>query len=64
MKTTTRETLTPGEQVAEGELLYSELDRKYVRFVRWDDSYAAVVSDRNTMVELPDYVHPTQLERC
>jgi hypothetical protein len=59
----TTKTLAAGERVARGELLYSTLHSRYVRFVRWADSYAAVVCDRNTMKELPDYVHPTQLRR-
>jgi hypothetical protein len=59
----TKTTLTANEMVARGELLFSRLHGRFVRFVRWDMS-DAVVCDRNTMVELPDYVHATQLERC
>ncbi|HEX5270531.1 MAG TPA: hypothetical protein VFW33_08605 [Gemmataceae bacterium] len=60
----TTKTLTAGEVVAKGDLLYSALHGRFVRFLRWADSYAAMVCDRDTMEELPDYVHPTQLERC
>jgi hypothetical protein len=62
--TTTKPALTPNETVARGELLFSTLHGRHVRFVRWADSYAAVVCDRNTMAELPDYVHPAQLRRA
>jgi hypothetical protein len=62
--TNAAKTLTPGEAVALGDLLLSTMHGCYVRFVRWADSYAAVVADRNTLAELPDYVHPTQLRRA
>lgn len=43
-----------------GDLVKSEVHGQYVRFARMDGSYI-VVMDRNTLVELPDYVHPTQI---
>lgn len=62
--TSTKPTLTPREHVAQFDLLYSTLHGQYVRFLRWDDSFAAVVCDRDTLKELADYCHPTQLHRC
>lgn len=45
------------------ELLYCSLDRKYVRFLRNEGSFV-VVCDRNTLKELPDFRHPTQVRRA
>ena len=44
-----------------GDLVQSHMPAKLVRFVRWEPDGFAVVMDRNTLKELPDYVHPTQL---
>lgn len=64
MDETTIKALAAGEPVALHELLFSSLHGRYVRFVRWADRAAAVVCDRDTLAELPDYVHPCQLRRC
>ena len=44
-----------------GDLVFSELHRCYVRVkeVAWDGYIVAM--DRNTLKELPDYIHPTQV---
>jgi hypothetical protein len=50
--------------LAYGELVYDELDRRYARFVRRVDGSAVVLMDRNTLKELPDYRHPSQVRRA
>jgi hypothetical protein len=62
--TANKTAVKPGERVSKYELLLSTLTGQYVRFVKWADSYAAIVCDRNTLAELPDYVHPSQLYRA
>jgi hypothetical protein len=62
MDTTTR-TVEPGQYIPRHDLLFSTLHGRYVRFLAWDGGYA-VVCDRNTLAQLPDYVHPTQLRRA
>lgn len=46
---------------AKYDLLYCSLDRKYVRYLRTERDGFVVVCDRNTLQELPDYRHPTQV---
>jgi hypothetical protein len=60
---TTARTVKPGEHIAKHDLLLSTLHGRYVRFVRWDGGMA-VVADRDTLKELPDYVHAVQLRRA
>jgi hypothetical protein len=55
--------LTAGEAIARGELLYSQLHERYVRFDRWEGGLA-VVTDRNTLRELSDWVYASQLRRA
>jgi hypothetical protein len=50
----------PATALVYGDLCHCQVHGRFVRFVRWDGLYA-VVMDRNTLLELPDYVHPTQL---
>lgn len=44
-----------------GDLVFSTLHGRYVRFVRREGVYV-VVCDRNTLKELPDYCHETQVQ--
>jgi len=44
-----------------GDLVYSEIHGKLVRIVRQEGTWV-VVADRNTLKELPDYVHETQIK--
>ena len=53
---------TKTEIYARGELLYDALDRKYVRYVRTESDGLISVCDRNTLEELPDLRHPTQVK--
>lgn len=43
-----------------GDKVYSILHKAWVRFVRHDGGLC-VVADPDTMRELPDFVHPSQL---
>lgn len=46
---------------AQFDLLFSRLHKVFVRFDRMADEAFAVVLDRSTLTELPDYVHLMQL---
>jgi hypothetical protein len=61
LKETTMTTTT--KTLCYGDLLWSEMHGKYVRFLRYDGSYI-VVCDRNTLVELPDHCHPALIRVC
>jgi hypothetical protein len=45
-----------------GDLVWDHLDRKLVRVVR-KEGLSVVVMDRDTLKELPDYRHETQVEK-
>jgi hypothetical protein len=55
--------LKAGETIARGELLFSQLHERYVRFLRWEGEMA-VVTDRNSLRELSDWVYASQLRRA
>ena len=61
---TTDRTVNAFDKIPVGDLLLSTLHGRYVRFVRWEYDGMAAVCDRNTLKELPDLVHATQLRRC
>jgi hypothetical protein len=48
-------------ELVRDDLAFSTVHGKLVRFVRWDCGLA-VVANRNTGRELPDLVHPSQLQ--
>lgn len=47
-----------------GELLWSEVHKSFVRYLRTEHDGMIAVADRNTMKELPDLVHATQVRRA
>ena len=57
---TTTSTKTTTDDLVWGDLVYDDLDRRLARFVRREGS-AVVLMDRNTLTELPDWRHPSQV---